>query len=126
MVPVPDMGAPGLDAVSRRLFYRVAGCLAGAALAGAILILSQGRVELLIAGTALGVLIGRHIENGDSRFAYVGTQFTLAVLVTLVPDSYAHIEIGSGIDRLFGILVGMAALEATMMIWRCLERADGD
>src|SRR5579871_6082822 len=94
LVPMSSMGVQGFAIVSRRLLYRIGGCLAGAALAGIFLFLMHGRPVPLIIGTALGVFIGRHIENGRGGRAYIGTQFTLAILVTLVPDSYAIADIG--------------------------------
>jgi uncharacterized membrane protein YccC len=72
---------------------------------------------VLILGTAAGVLVGRHIENGGHSYGYVGTQFTLAILVTLVPDSYADAAISPALDRLYSILVGMALLEPVLVVW---------
>ena len=77
---------------------------------------------MLILGTALGVAIGRHIENSKSGIVYVGTQFTLAILVTLVPDSYADAVILIAMERLTGILIGMALLEPVLLGWHMLER----
>jgi uncharacterized membrane protein YccC len=76
---------------------------------------------VLILGTAVGVLVGRHIENGGHSHIYVGTQFTLAILVTLVPDSYADAAISPALDRLYGILVGMALLEPVLVAWHFIE-----
>ena len=75
---------------------------------------------VLILGTALGVLVGRHIENGAHPHVYVGTQFTLAILVTLVPDSYADAAISPALDRLYGILVGVALLEPVLVAWHLM------
>ncbi|UAK26423.1 FUSC family protein [Sphingomonas nostoxanthinifaciens] len=122
LVPVTTLGATGFVPVSRRLIQRVAGCIAGAVLAAAMLLLAHGSVPLLVAGTCLGVVIGRHIENGASRIAYVGTQFVLAVLVVLVPDDYGAIEIGPALARLTGILIGMAVLEPVLLAWHLLGR----
>ncbi len=72
---------------------------------------------MLIAGTMLGVMLGRHIESGRSGIAYAGTQFVLAVLVTLVPDSYAHVAIAPALARLTGILIGMTLLEPVLLAW---------
>ena len=120
LVPMSSMGAHGFAVVSRRLVHRIAGCLSGAALAGLFLVMARGHALPLIAGTALGVFIGRHIENGRGGRAYIGTQFTLAILVTLVPDSYAVAEIGPARARLVGILIGMAVLVPVMALWRLL------
>jgi uncharacterized membrane protein YccC len=120
IVPVAGIGASGLIPVSRRLFDRAAGCLAGGTLAAAILFMAQGRAAVLIGGTCLGIVIGRHIENGASRTTYLGLQFTLAILVTLVPDSYAVAEIGPALARLSSILIGMALLEPVLLAWHVI------
>jgi hypothetical protein len=46
-------------------------------------------------------MIGRHTKNGGHAHIYVGMQFTLAILVTLVPDSYAAAVVPA-LDRLYG------------------------
>ncbi|MDR3531267.1 MAG: FUSC family protein [Rhodopila sp.] len=120
LVPVSSMGASGLVAVSRKVMQRVAGCLAGAALAAMVLLVAHGNPGVLIPATAIGVLVGRHIENGGHSFVYVGTQFTLAILVTLVPDSYAEAAILPALDRLYGILVGMALIEPVLVAWHVI------
>ncbi|MDI3307949.1 MAG: FUSC family protein [Acetobacteraceae bacterium] len=125
LVPVSSLGASGLVPVSRKLVQRTAGCLAGAALASPVLFAAQGRAAVLIAGTAIGVLLGRHIENGGHSLAYVGTQFTLAILITLVPDSFADAAISPALDRLSGILLGMALLEPVLVAWHLVAPERG-
>jgi uncharacterized membrane protein YccC len=120
IIPVTSLGVSGFAPVSGRLLLRIAGCVAGGALAAAALFAAHGTAAILIAATCLGVLIGRHIENGRSGIAYAGTQFTLAVLVTLVPDSYAGAEIGPALDRLLGALIGMAVLEPVLIAWHLI------
>jgi len=110
IVPVAGLGSSGLAPVSLRLWHRTLGCLCGGIAAAAVLLLSGGSVPVLIAGTCAGILIGRHIENGGPRNAYVGLQFTLAVLIVLVPDDYSNVSIGPGLERLVSIFVGMAIL----------------
>lgn len=110
IVPVAALGASGLKPVSGRLRQRALGCLCGGLLAAGVLFLSGGSMPVLIAGTCLGIIVGRHIENGGPRHAYVGLQFTLAVLIVLVPDDYANVSIGPGLERLVSIFVGMAVL----------------
>jgi uncharacterized membrane protein YccC len=129
LVPVSGIGASGLAPVSRRILLRVAGCTAGAALAAALLFLAHSpplagaAAPVLIAGTVLGVAIGRHIENSQTSIAYGGTQFVLAILVTLVPDSYATAHIGPALERLGGIVVGIALLEPVLVAWRLVAPA---
>jgi len=126
IVPVSNIGASGFLPVSLRLLNRVAGCLAGGALAALFLFLGHGSAPVLILGTILGVAAGRHLENGKGSLAYAGTQFVLAVLVTLVPDHYATAHIGPALDRLAGTLIGMALLEPVLLLWHLIapgERA---
>jgi uncharacterized membrane protein YccC len=120
LVPVSGIGVSGLAPVSRRLVQRIAGCLAGATMAGVFLFAAHGSPAVLIAGTLLGVVLGRHIENGRTSIAYSGTQFTLAILVTLVPDSYADARIAPALARLTGIVVGMLLLEPVLLAWHLI------
>jgi uncharacterized membrane protein YccC len=126
LVPVTSIGASGFRPVSRRLVTRVLGCLAGAALAAMFLFLGHGSAPILIAGTMLGVAVGRHLENGKGALAYAGTQFVLAVLVTLVPDDYAAAHIGPAIDRLAGTLIGMTLLEPVLLLWHLIAPGERD
>ena len=120
IVPIGGIGASGFAPVTRRLFLRTMGCLAGGALALTVLLIAQGNTPVLIAGTCLGIVIGRHIENGLPQITYLGLQFTLTVLVVLVPDSYADAHILPAIQRLISILIGMAVLEPVLLVWHFL------
>jgi uncharacterized membrane protein YccC len=129
LVPVGRLGSSGLLPVSRRMALRVLGCACGAALAGVVLLIARGSATILIAGSLLGVMIGRHIENGASPIAYGGTQFTLAVLVALVPDSYIAPDPDAGVARLAGTVIGIALLEPVLaafhvFAWRNTEARD--
>lgn len=121
MIPVSGIGTSGFVPVSRRILHRFIGCIAGAAYALLVLLMVGGHAAGLILGTSLGVVVGRHIENGEHAWRYVGTQFTLAMLVVLVPDSYDHAVIGPALERLSGILVGMAVLEPILLLWHLLS-----
>lgn len=123
LVPVGGIGASGARPVSVRIAQRFVGCIAGAALAAAFLFTAQGSAPVLILGSVTGVIIGRHLENGDHAHRYVGTQFTLAILITLVPDRYAHAAIAPGLERLSGILIGMGVLEPILLAWRLVKTA---
>lgn len=122
IVPIAGLGKSGLGPVTRRLVYRVVGCLCGGAFAAATLLIAHGQPSILIAGTALGVLIGRHIENGSTRVSYVGLQFTLVVLVALVPDTYSRTDLHPALLRFQSIFVGMALLEPVLLLWHLLVR----
>jgi uncharacterized membrane protein YccC len=110
IVPVAGLGSSGLAPVSRRLRHRALGCLAGGVLASLVLLIAGGSVPILVAGTCLGIVAGRHIENGGPARAYLGLQFTLAVLIVLIPDSYANVAIEPGLKRFVSIFIGMVVL----------------
>jgi len=129
LVPVSRLGGSGLLPVSRRVALRVLGGACGAALAGAVLLIAQGSAIILIAGSLFGVMLGRHIENGAGPIAYGGTQFTLAVLVALVPDSYVAPDPHAAVARLAGTIIGIALLEPVLvafhlLTWRDTEAKD--
>lgn len=119
IVPISSLGASGLVPVSRRVFHRAIGCILGGAMAGTVLILADGWVPLLVAGTCLGMLIGRLVETGN-KMPYVGLQFTLAILIVLVPDSYSETRIEPGLERLVSILIGMALIEPVLLAWHLI------
>jgi uncharacterized membrane protein YccC len=125
IVPAAAIGRSAFQPVNRRILLRAVGCLTGALLAGAVVLAAQGSVPVLIAGTCLGVLIGRHIENGETKLTYLGLQFTLAILVVLVPDDYADADIAPALHRLLSIFVGIAVLEPVLLIWHALARLTG-
>jgi uncharacterized membrane protein YccC len=121
IIPLAGIGKSGLVPVGRRIVLRVIGCVSGAAMAAAFLFLAHIATPwaepVLIVGMVLGVMLGRHIENGKSAVAYGGTQFALAILVTLVPDSYLNAELTPGLMRLIGILVGILLLLPVLVGW---------
>jgi uncharacterized membrane protein YccC len=101
-----------------KLLHRLFGCVIGGLLATAILALSHASPVIMTLAACLGILAGRHIENGKLGIGYVGTQFALAFLVVLVPDSYASASITPGVERLSGILFGMVLLEPVRLLFR--------
>ncbi|EPC0219005.1 FUSC family protein [Salmonella enterica subsp. enterica serovar Newport] len=94
-----------------KIIHRFIGCLSGAFFGFIALIASHQHIWLLILLLTVGVIIGRIIENGTLKIRYIGTQFTLALLVILVPDHYAVISVAPGIERLLGIVFGIMILE---------------
>jgi uncharacterized membrane protein YccC len=129
LIPLTGIGTSGLVPVGRRIVLRVGGCACGAALAAAFLLAAHpaahATAPVLILGTMLGVMLGRHIENSANAIAYAGTQFTLAILVTLVPDSYAHAVLEPGIARLIGILAGILLLVPVLIAWHFIAAPKG-
>lgn len=122
LVPVSGIEEGGQSVARERLRHRFLGCIAGALIAALWLIAARGSAPILILGTLLGILAGRHLENGTGPWRYAGMQFSLAILVILVPDSYASASIEPGMERLIGILVGMALLEPVLLAGGLLRR----
>lgn len=115
MVPLSSPMPRG-ETVRAKNIHRFLGCLAGATVAGIMVLVFGPSWITFTFGMSLGVLFGRHIENSGRSFAYVGTQFSLVYLVLMVPDSYAHINVERGIDRLDGIVVGMLLVELARLL----------
>jgi uncharacterized membrane protein YccC len=109
------------NAVSRRMVHRFIGCSLGAFLAITILLTCRHDPVLMTFGLCIGVAIGRHIENGANRYAYIGVQFALAFLVILVPDDYSLVSIKPGMERLLGIITGFTLLATTMLIFQGIQ-----
>lgn len=122
LVPAAAVGDDMISPLSARMMNRLIGCLAGGALASAVLLLSHHSPVVMTLGLCIGVIIGRHIENSSTAMSYAGLQFTLAFLVVLVPDSYTEIALDPGFDRLFGILFGLMLLEPVVLIAHLLLR----
>ena len=101
---------------------RFVGCAVGGLFAIAILLACHSSMWIMLAGVCIGVLAGRYVENNVTDFGYVGTQFSLAFLVVLVPDTYGMVDTTPGIERLSGILFGLLLLLPVRLIFRFLQR----
>jgi uncharacterized membrane protein YccC len=121
MVPVASLATSDHPATAK-LLHRFFGCSIGGLLATAVLLLSHDSPVVMTLAVCFGVVAGRHIENGNLGIAYVGTQFALAFLVVLVPDSYTGVDIHPGLERLSGILFGMVLLEPVRLLFRRFVR----
>ncbi|WP_266180351.1 FUSC family protein [Dyella humicola] len=114
----PLAGAPRRSKlIATRLIQRIAGSLAGGAVAGLLILIAHGMPTLLIGGMTLSVGVGRYVENRKSQIAHGGTQFILTVLVALAADSYEQANIEPAISRLCGIFFGMTLLAAVTFTW---------
>lgn len=80
--------------------------------------LSHGNLPATLLFMALGIMVGRHIENSRQPFAYIGTQYSLAFLVVFVPDDYAQVSSTPGWERLGGIVLGLFILVAMRFLLR--------
>lgn len=121
IVPLADLAAPAV-ATSARLRQRLLGCCIGGVLATAVLLTSHASPLAMTLAAGIGVVVGRHLENGAHRMNYAGTQLALAFLVVLIPDGAAGPGIMPGIERLSGIVLGMALLEPVRRWFNWLDR----
>ena len=121
MVPLSSL-AKGPGVISKRIVHRFVGCLCGAVVAAAALLLCQGQPIAVTVLLCLGIMLGRHLENSGGPLAYVGTQFTLVYLVVFVPDSYANPVLTPGLERLAGIMLGVVLLQVVRLPWQQLSQ----
>jgi hypothetical protein len=63
------------------------------------------------------VWIGDHIQSGAEGINYLGTQFTLGFLITLIQKSEPITSVLPGIERLLGIVIGCALICFMFVIW---------
>ena len=119
MIPLPGLNNKKL--VSTRNLYRLFGCFLGAILAFILLPLSGLNYFCAAIAIAFGILIGRHIENSGAAFAYVGTQLSLVYIVVMVPDQLDLLSMENGWIRLGGILLGVALIELTRVVFIPLQ-----
>ncbi|ENV78554.1 MULTISPECIES: FUSC family protein [Acinetobacter] len=119
MIPLPDLNNKKL--ISMRNLYRLFGCLLGAGLAFILLPLSAINYAFAALAIALGIVIGRHIENSGQSFAYIGTQFSLVYIVVMVPDQLSLLSMDNGWIRLAGILLGIILIELTRLVFVPLQ-----
>jgi uncharacterized membrane protein YccC len=104
-------------AVIERMAHRAVGCLLGSAVALASLsVLGNTLLPSLLVLSA-GVYIGYHIQNGRNGVSYVGTQFALGLLITLVQGSGPPTNITAGLERFVGVIIGIAALCLLIVFW---------
>lgn len=96
-----------------KLALRITGCLIGAAMGVASLLLlmpmmtSIGELMLLVFA---GTLVAGWVSSGSERISYAGVQIGLAFLMTVLQGFGPDIELSVAIDRIIGILLGNALM----------------
>jgi uncharacterized membrane protein YccC len=104
-------------AIIERMIQRAAGCLLGSAAALASLSALGDTLLPSLLVLSVGVWLGHHVQNGRNGVSYVGTQFVLGLLVTLVQGPGPITDITPGLERLVGILIGVAADCLLIIFW---------
>jgi uncharacterized membrane protein YccC len=109
--------------IYERMAHRTLGCLLG----GATALLCIGFVGTdlapMVLVLAIGVWIGYSIQIGHGGIGYLGTQFVLGMLITLVQGPGPITEVTPGLERLLGIFIGSVMLCLLMLLWPLPEEA---
>lgn len=104
-------------AIIERMTHRAAGCLLGSIVALASLSVLGDTLLPSLLVLSVGVWVGYHVQSGHNGVSYVGTQFVLGLLVTLVQGPSPVTDITPGLERLVGILIGIAASCLLIVSW---------
>jgi uncharacterized membrane protein YccC len=108
-------------AIIERMAYRSIGCLLGSAVALASLSVMGDTLLPLLLVLSAGVWVGYHVQNGRNGVSYIGTQFALGLLITLVQGPGPVTDITPGFERLVGILIGVAVVGLVIVFWPLKE-----
>jgi uncharacterized membrane protein YccC len=103
--------------IIERMIHRSVGCLLGSAVALASLSALGNTLLPSLLVLSVGVWIGYHVQNGRNGVNYVGTQFALGLLTTLVQGPGPVTDITPGLERFVGILIGVAADCWLIVFW---------
>jgi uncharacterized membrane protein YccC len=109
IAPAAVLMEGGHRPIIERMIHRSAGCLLGSAVAlGTLSALGNTLLPSLLV-LSVGVWIGYHVQNGRNGVSYIGTQFVLGLLTTLVQGPGPVTDITPGLERFVGIIIGVAA-----------------
>jgi uncharacterized membrane protein YccC len=103
--------------IYERMAHRTLGCLLGGGTAIVCLSVFSNGVWLGILALCAGIWIGYHIQIGNEGIGYLGTQFVLGFLITFIQGPGPVTSILPGLERLLGILIGIAMLCALILVW---------
>lgn len=96
-----------------RARQRLLGCIIGGTAALLVIAINADNFFWWVTSLAAGIYLSARVHLDKVSYAYVGTQSAVAILTTLVstgpPDS-----IEPPLDRVVGILIGVAVMEVTM------------
>lgn len=96
--------------IMRRSLHRAAGCLIGGAMGLVVLALPVDSFAVWFVLLGIGVWAGTFVHAMSGGISYVGTQGTLAIMLTLVQGAGPPDSLTPGVMRLVGILLGLATL----------------
>ncbi|PPD43381.1 MAG: hypothetical protein CTY15_10160 [Methylocystis sp.] len=124
---VPALGTPPsilLSTVVTRGLHRIVGCLIGGAAALFCLMIPLTSFLPWLLALAGGVWIAMHIQTSARGTGYVGTQISIAFIMTLVQGFGPPLSIWPGAERFAGILIGLVILLlVSLVLWPSEEKA---
>ena len=113
VMAVPMPAGHRLDDPTRiiaKATYRLLGCFVGGIAGLAVIVLSPTVFMLWLALLCSGIWLFIWLQGSPTGAGYVGTQASVVYIVTLVQGEGPPLTILPGIDRLFGITLGIATL----------------
>jgi uncharacterized membrane protein YccC len=105
------------SAMTNRGAQRLVGCVLGGCFALLALAVVKDSFPLWIVALAAGVWIAAWVQNGTQGVSYAGSQFALALLVTLVQSNGPPETLQPAWLRFQGVLVGAFALCLVQAVW---------
>jgi uncharacterized membrane protein YccC len=123
IVPMTS-GVSDLSAqIRRRMAHRFLGCLAAGIVAGIMLPLIETQAWLCQSVLGLGVWAGAYLQAGPVSLRYMGTQFTVAFIMVFVQDKGWTVNSGAALERLAGVVAGIAAVALVLYVMTLVRRA---
>jgi uncharacterized membrane protein YccC len=120
IVPAAAIWERRYATIYERMAHRTLGCLLGSAVALISIGLFGTGLPATVLTLSAGVWVGYHVQTGR-EINYLGTQFTLGLLVTLVQGPAPITDITPGLERLLGIAIGSAMACLMILVWPLLE-----
>jgi uncharacterized membrane protein YccC len=102
--------------ITERAMHRIFGCLLGGAAGLACLALSIDNFLPWLLTLSAGIWVAAHLQTSERGISYVGTQFAVVFISTLVQGGEPPASIWPGIERFAGITGGVVILFAVVML----------
>jgi uncharacterized membrane protein YccC len=102
--------------ITERAMHRILGCLLGGAAGLACLALSIDNFLPWLLTLSAGIWVAAHVQASERGVSYVGTQFAVVFISTLVQGGEPPASIWPGIERFAGITCGVVILLAVVML----------
>ena len=118
LVPAGPVKAGKEEAVRDRGVHRLVGCLLGGAYALLCLPWLGDDPLVWLLCLSSGVWLAAWIQNGSRGISYCGSQFALVFLATFVQGSGPPTSIIPGLERLEGVVIGLAVLGFVVALWQ--------